>query len=54
MKENKDIENIEVVMGDDSGLNISEVGNIANKLRPQDSSKKNKKIIIPTEKKTKK
>lgn len=48
---NENKENIEVVIGDDSVLNISEVGDCMNQLRPKDQSKKRKKIIIPIAKK---
>ena len=48
-KEN--IENIEVVIGDDSVLNISEVGDCMNQLRPKDQAKKRKNFIIPVAKK---
>lgn len=41
--ENKDLE---IVMGDDIELNISEVGDIMNNLKPNTSEKK-KNIIIP-------
>ena len=44
---------IEVVVGDDSELFISEVSDCINNLRPKDASSKDK-IIIPTEKKKKK
>ena len=47
--ENK--ENIEVVIGDDSVLNISEVGDCLNQLRPKDQAKKRKNFIIPIAKK---
>lgn len=47
--ENK--ENIEVVIGDDSILNISEVGDCMNQLRPKDQAKKRKNFIIPIAKK---
>ena len=47
----KNIDNIEVVIGDDSVLNISEVGDCMNKLRPKDSVKKRKNFIIPIAKK---
>lgn len=50
-KENN--EEIEVVIGDDSILNISEVGDCMNDLRPKDSVNNRKKIIIPTAKKLK-
>ena len=49
--DNKEIENIEVVIGDDSVLNISEVGDCMNQLRPKDQAKKRKKFIIPRAKK---
>ena len=49
--ENKQIEDIEVVIGDDSILNISEVGDCMNELRPKSSDKKSKQVIIPKEKK---
>lgn len=42
--------NLEIVMGDDSELNISEVGDIMNNLKPNTSNKK-KNIIIPGKKK---
>ena len=45
--ENKDFE---IVMGDDTELNISEVGDIMNNLKPNTSDKK-KNIIIPVSKK---
>ena len=45
--ENNDFE---IVMGDDTELNISEVGDIMNNLKPN-TSKKNKNIIIPVAKK---
>ena len=41
---------IEVVIGDDSELKISEVNDYAQKLGPN-TSKEKKKVIIPTEKK---
>ena len=47
--ENK--ENLEVVIGDDSVLNISEVGDCMNQLRPKDQAKKRKNFIIPVAKK---
>ena len=49
--DNKEIENIEVVIGDDSVLNISEVGDCMNQLRPKDQAKKRKNFIIPIAKK---
>lgn len=45
--ENKELE---IIMGDDSELNISEVGDIMNNLKPNTSEKK-KNIIIPVIKK---
>lgn len=45
--ENKDFE---IVMGDDTELNISEVGDIMNNLKPNTSDKK-RNIIIPVSKK---
>lgn len=48
--ENNDFE---IVMGDDTELNISEVGDIMNNLKPNTSSKK-KNIIIPVSKKKEK
>ena len=45
--ENKELE---IVIGDDSELNISEVGDIMNNLKPN-TSKKKKNIIIPAIKK---
>lgn len=59
MNDNKEIkkdeiEEIEVVIGDDSILNISEVGDCMNDLRPKDSVKKRKNFIIPIAKKKKK
>ena len=51
-KENKaNSEEIEVVFGDGSVLNISEVGDCMNDLRPKDSVKNRKKVIIPIAKK---
>ena len=51
--ENENNEEIEVVIGDDSILNISEVGDCMNDLRPKDSVKNRKNFIIPTTKKKK-
>lgn len=51
-KENKvNSEEIEVVFGDESVLNISAVGDCMNDLRPKDSVKNRKKVIIPIAKK---
>ena len=49
----EEIEEIEVVIGDDSVLNISEVGDCMNDLRPKDSVKKRRNFIIPIAKKKK-
>lgn len=49
--EDNNIDNIEVVIGDDSVLNISEVNDCMNTLRPKDSVTKRKKFIIPLAKK---
>lgn len=49
--ENKENQDIEVVIGDDSVLNISEVGDCMNDLRPKTSEKKSKNVIIPKTKK---
>ncbi len=46
-------EEIEVIIGDDSMLNISEVGDCMNDLRPKDSVKNRKNFIIPLAKKKK-
>ena len=58
MNDNKEIkkeefEEIDVVIGDDSILIISEVGDCMNDLRPKDSVKKRKNFIIPIAKKKK-
>jgi len=47
MSDNNDLD---IVIGDDSHLNISEVGDCANNLRPK-TSKKKKNVIIPVPKK---
>ena len=49
--EKKEDLEIKVVIGDDSVLNISEVGDYMNDLKPKTSEKKNKQIIIPKVKK---
>lgn len=49
---NKNSDDIEVVIGDKSELEISEVNDCVNSLRPQ--SKEKKKVIIPVTKKKKK
>ena len=51
--ENENNNEIEVVIGDDSILDISEVGDCMNDLRPKDSVKNRKNYIIPTVKKKK-
>lgn len=38
---------IEIIMGDDSELDISGVGDCMNELRPKDMDKKKKSIVIP-------
>ena len=55
-KENdkKNENDIEVVVGDESILNISEVGDMMNDLRPKDSVTNKKNIIIPKAKMDKK
>lgn len=50
-EKNVNSEEIEVVFGDDSVLNISAVGDMMNDLRPKDSVKNRKKVIIPIAKK---
>lgn len=52
-KENKnENENkIEVVIGDGSALNISDVNDCMNSLRPKGVDKSKKQVIIPTNKK---
>ena len=52
-KEESKEDEIEVVIGDDSVLNISEVNDCMNPLRPKDSVNNRKKFIIPTVKKKK-
>lgn len=43
----KNEKNIEIVFGDDSNLDISDVGDCMNDLRPKDLEKKKKGIVIP-------
>lgn len=50
-KENEEANDIEIVMGDDSTLEISDVGDCMNDLRPKDREKKKKRIVIPKTKK---
>ncbi len=52
-QENEEVEKIEVVIGDESVLNISEVGDCMNDLRPKAAEKNKKQVIIPTAKKKK-
>ncbi len=52
-KEEVNEEEIEVVIGDESVLNISEVNDCMNPLRPKDSVNNRKNFIIPTAKKKK-
>lgn len=50
--ESKNHENdIEIVIGDDSGLEISDVGDCMNNVRPKDLENKKKGIVIPKAKK---
>jgi len=49
-EEINNIDNIEVVIGDDSILNISEVNDCMNTLRPKDAVSNRKKFIIPLSK----
>ena len=51
-KSEKNENEIEIVIGDESVLNISEVNDCMNSLRPKNSDKK--KVIIPVNKKKKK
>lgn len=53
-EEINNVDNIEVVIGDDSILNISEVNDCMNTLRPKDSVSNRKKFIIPLSKMKKK
>lgn len=49
-EENENNNDFQIVMGDDAELNISEVGDIMNSLKPHSSEKK-QNIIIPISKK---
>lgn len=49
--ENEENNDIEIVIGDDSTLEISDVGDCMNDLRPKDREKKKKGIVIPKTKK---
>ncbi len=40
-------EDIKIIIGDDSNLQFSDVGDIINTLRPKENKKLNKKVIIP-------
>lgn len=51
---NIDSEDIEVVIGDESIIQISEVGDCMNRLRPKDSVTNRKNFIIPVVKNAKK
>ncbi len=46
-KVQKNENDIEIVFGDDSNLDISDVGDCMNNLRPKDLEKKKKGIVIP-------
>lgn len=46
-KEKEENNEIEIVMGDDSGLEISGVEDCMNDLRPKDRQKTKKEIVIP-------
>ena len=46
----KNEKDIEIVFGDDSNLDISDVGDCMNYLRPKYLQKKKKGIVIPNEK----
>ena len=48
---NNNSEDIEVVLGDNSILEISAVGDMMNDLRPKDSVNNRKQVIIPQAKK---
>lgn len=50
MNDKSDNKEIEVIIGDETVLNISEVGDCMNTLRPKDSIKNRKKVIIPISK----
>ena len=50
MDEKNNEEEIEVIIGDDSNLNISDVGDCMNDLRPK-TNKEKKKVVIPIAKK---
>jgi hypothetical protein len=45
---------IEIIMGDDSNLNFSDVEDCLNTLRPKDKENLKKKVIIPKTKNDKK
>ena len=50
MDDKNNDEEIEVVIGDDSNLNISDVGDCMNNLRPK-TNKEKKEVVIPVAKK---
>lgn len=53
-EDNQQVEDIEVVIGDNSDLEISEVGDIANDLRPKDAeTNRITNVIVPRELKPK-
>lgn len=45
--ENRSSEDIEVVIGDDSDLQISDVGDYMNNFKPKTRENKKKKVVIP-------
>ena len=49
---NTNVDEIEVVVGDNSVLNFTEVGDMMNDLRPKNSDKTAKNVIIPSAKKS--
>ncbi len=54
VEEDNQVEEIEVVLGDKSDLEISEVGDITNDLRPKDAeTNRITNVIVPRELKTK-
>lgn len=48
---NEEKNEIEIIIGDDSKLEISSVGDCMNNLRPKDHEKQKKQIVIPKIKK---
>ena len=49
--DNKKNEEIQIIMGDDSELEISDVGDCMNKLRPKVNEQHKKTVVIPKIKK---